>query len=89
MKTATINVRVTETTLQQLDAIVNASLLDRSDHVRLALSEYIARRSGTLPSQFSRPDSHLSMEDETDLPEPAFEEGALQLSRKARSGWPE
>lgn len=74
MKTANINVRVTEATLQQLDAIVNTSLLDRSDHIRLALSDYIARHGGT-PAQVSRLDSHLSTEGETDFPmttDPAF-----------------
>lgn len=78
MKTATITVRVTETTLQQLDAIVNASLLDRSDHVRLALGEYIAQRGGSLPVSVSRLDSHLSTEDEMDFPEPAFDKSPLR-----------
>lgn len=72
MKTANINVRVTETTIQQLDAIVNASLLDRSDHIRLAVSEYIARHSATTPAQVSHLSSLLSTEGETDPLEPAF-----------------
>lgn len=81
MKTAIINVRVTENTLQQLDAIVSASLLDRSDHVRLALNEYITRHGDLItPAPFSRPDSHLSTEDETDHPEPAFDESPLRVA---------
>lgn len=81
MKTANINVRVTETTIQQLDAIVSASLLDRSDHIRLALSDYIARHGGTPPVQVSHSSSHLSTEGETDPLEPAFEEGTEPMCR--------
>lgn len=66
MKTANINVRVTEATLQQLDAIVSASLLDRSDHIRLALNEYITRHGEYTPVLFSHSGSHLAPKDETD-----------------------
>lgn len=59
MKTATINVRVTETTIQQLDDIVNRTMLDRSDHIRLAVSEYISRHNSSAPI------AHLSMTPET------------------------
>lgn len=80
MKSAFLNVRVTEATLQQLDAIVGASLLDRSDHIRLALGEYIARHGETAPSQVSRQVSHLSTDGETDSPEPAVDESLLRVA---------
>lgn len=80
MKTANINVRVTEATLQQLDAIASNSLLDRSDHVRLALGEYIARHGATPPVQVSHPVSPLSTEGETDPLEPAFFGSPLRVA---------
>lgn len=43
MKTATIKARVTPEIVDRLDKVVERSTGDRSDHIRQALAEYIAR----------------------------------------------
>lgn len=42
MKTASIKARVTPDTLERLDRIVEATVGDRSDHIRRAIDDYIA-----------------------------------------------
>ena len=42
-KTAVLRARVDEKTLEQFDAIVDAGIGDRSDHLRAAVIEYINR----------------------------------------------
>lgn len=67
-----IPVRLEPETVEQLDQIVAASVGERSDHLRQAVSEYIARHSATPPVQVSHPVSPLSTKGETDPLEPAF-----------------
>jgi len=42
-KTAVLRARVDEATLERFDAIVEAGIGDRSDHLRAAVIEYIRR----------------------------------------------
>lgn len=42
-KTAVLRARVDEATLERFDAIVEAGVGDRSDHLRAAVIEYIRR----------------------------------------------
>lgn len=42
-KTAVLRARVDEATLERFDAIVEAGVGDRSDHLRAAVIEYILR----------------------------------------------
>lgn len=51
MKTATVKARVVPEIVQQLDAIVDANTGDRSDHIRQALIEYIARHPQALQAE--------------------------------------
>lgn len=58
-KTAVLRARVDEATLERFDAIVDAGVGDRSDHLRAAVQEYI-RRHGTLAewAQAAQLDDH-------------------------------
>lgn len=47
MKTATIKARVTPDLVTRLDTIVSQNTGDRSDHIRQAIVEYIARHEPT------------------------------------------
>lgn len=42
-KTAVLRARIDEATLERFDAIVDAGIGDRSDHLRAAVQEYIRR----------------------------------------------
>lgn len=75
-----IPVRLEPETVEQLDQIVAASVGERSDHLRQAVSEYIARHGATPPVQVSHHVSPLSTEDETDHAEPAFVESPLRVA---------
>ncbi len=67
-----IPVRLDPDIAAKLDEIVVSGVGDRSDHLRQAVSEYIARYGGMLPAQVSHSSSLLSTEGETDPLEPAF-----------------
>lgn len=47
MKTATVKARVNPEIVERLDKVVERSTGDRSDHIRQALAEYIARHEIT------------------------------------------
>lgn len=47
MKTEQISIRLTADQLQAIDAITSETVGDRSDHIRKALDEYIARNRQT------------------------------------------
>lgn len=67
-----IPVRLDPDIAAKLDEIVVSGVGDRSDHLRQAVSEYIARHGRMLPAQVSHSNSHLSIEGETDPLEPDF-----------------
>jgi metal-responsive CopG/Arc/MetJ family transcriptional regulator len=46
-KTAVLRARIDEQTVQEFDAIVEAGIGDRSDHLRAAVIEYIQRHRVT------------------------------------------
>lgn len=75
-----IPVRLDPDIAAKLDEIVVSGVGDRSDHLRQAVSEYIARHGATPPVQVSRLNSHLSTEGETDLSEPAFVGSPLRVA---------
>lgn len=75
-----IPVRLDPDIAAKLDEIVVSGVGDRSDHLRQAVSEYIARHGATSPVQVSHSSSHLSIEGETDHAEPAFVESLLRVA---------
>lgn len=49
MLTQNIKARVTPELIERLDRIVARSTGDRSDHIRMAIVEYVERREATKP----------------------------------------
>lgn len=75
-----IPVRLDPEIAAELDAIVASSVGDRSDHLRRAVSEYIARNRQASPVPVSRQETHLSTEGEMDPPEPAVDKSLLRVA---------
>lgn len=54
-KTERVTTRLSEDMMARLDAIVAASIGDRSDHIRAAISDYIARHEPAPQAQAPSP----------------------------------
>ena len=54
-KTERVTTRLSEDMMARLDAIVAASIGDRSDHIRAAISDYIARHEPAPQGQAPSP----------------------------------